>query len=91
MARNNLGAAYLMQGRLDESVKHLSDAKALDEDYPLPYYNLAIVEIVRGRTEEGERLFSEAAARGFKSSATDGMLQTVSRAFAEVQGIPLKG
>lgn len=90
MARNNLGAAYLMRGHLDEAAQHLNEAKALDEGYPIPYYNLAIIESVRGRIEEGERLFSDAAKRGFKSSATDHMLEAVSRAFAEVQGIPLK-
>ncbi len=85
---NNMGACQLMMGQLDQGEKTLKAAIKLDEKNPMPYYNLAIVEHVRGNAEEGERLFSIARDYGYTASNTEQLISKVGVAYARYQTVP---
>ena len=88
MALNNLGAAKMELGRIDEAEMPLGEALALDEDYPMPYYNLGIIEAVREDHARSDQLFAKARQLGFRPSAVDKMIMRVGAAYARVQSFP---
>jgi len=88
MALNNLGAARMELGRIDEAERPLSDALDLDADYPMPYYNLSIIEAVRKDHTRSEQLLAKARQLGFRPSAVDKVIMRVTAAYARVQSFP---
>jgi tetratricopeptide (TPR) repeat protein len=79
MALNNLGAAQLNLGRLDEAAARFNQALRVDPEYPMPFFNLAIISAARGEDEEAGRSFQEAVARGYTRSTLDRVIQTGQR------------
>ena len=88
MALNNLGAAKMELGRIDEAEVPLGEALALDEDYPMPYYNLSIVEAVREDHARSDHLLAKARQLGFQPSTVDKAIMRVGAAYARVQSFP---
>jgi tetratricopeptide (TPR) repeat protein len=85
MARNNIGAARMELGDLDQAERGLRDALRRDPDYPLPYFNLGVIAHVRGDTDEGERLISVAAEKGYAGGSIDKAIERVAAAYARFQ------
>ncbi len=56
-AHNELGAALLELGRIDESLHEFEVALTIDPDHVLACTNLALVLAARGGTEEAIRLY----------------------------------
>jgi Flp pilus assembly protein TadD len=75
----------MLCGNLDIAATNLESAIRLDEKYPKPYYNLAVIEHVRENFDEGERLFALAAKLGFSGSASDKLVEAVQSAYASAQ------
>ena len=90
MVQNNIGAAYMMLGELEKAKKNLDQAKSLDPKYPLPYYNLAIVEHVRGNIDDGELLFQKANKLGYSRSNTDKVIHSVGEQYARLLALSVK-
>ncbi len=88
MALNNIGAANMELGRLDEAETHLLQALELDDAYPLPYYNLAVVAAVRGAPERSDDMLLNARQRGFSQSLSDNVIARVAAAYARIQSWP---
>lgn len=85
MTRNNIGAARMELGELDEAERELRAALQKDPDYPLPYFNLAVIAHVRRDTVEGDRLISVAAEKGYTGGPIDEAISRVGAAFARLQ------
>ena len=76
MTLNNIGAAQVDLGRLDEAERSLEAAIAIDPQYPLPFFNLAVVHSARNDREHAERAAAEAARLGFPGSTMDAVRRT---------------
>ena len=85
MARNNIAAAHLELGELDEAEKELRRALRKDADYAIPYFNLAVIAYVRGDAAEGDRLIALAAQKGYTAGRIDQLITRISAAYARVQ------
>jgi tetratricopeptide (TPR) repeat protein len=85
MARNNIGAARMELGEIDEAERDLRRAIANDADYAIPFYNLAVIAYVRDNATEGDRLISMAADRGYSGGRLDQMISRVGAAYARLQ------
>jgi tetratricopeptide (TPR) repeat protein len=85
MALNNIGAAQMELGDVEQAERSLRLALQKDPDYPLPCFNLAIVAYVRGDAAEGDRLVSMAAEKGYSGGAVDKAISRVGAAYAQLQ------
>lgn len=85
MAHNNIGAARMELGGLDQAERDLRYALQRDTDYPLPYFNLAVIAYVRGDAAEGDRLVSVAAEKGYTGGSIDKLIERVAAAYARFQ------
>lgn len=77
MGLNNLGVAYLRLGEIDEAQRHLLEALKIDQLYPMPHYNLAIIEFLRGNMYQGEHHLAESKRLGFTGGKIDRALDYV--------------
>ncbi|WP_428380976.1 hypothetical protein [Nevskia ramosa] len=75
MATNNLGAAQLELGQVNEAEQTFISALAQDPLYPLPHFNMAIVHELRGNRAEAIEAVEMARQLGY----TGGTLDTVVR------------
>lgn len=85
MALNNLGVARMHLGDLDQADTALAAALDRDRDYPIPYFNRAMIAYVRERTEEGNALLAAAKQRGFADDRIVRIVAQVSEAYARFQ------
>ena len=85
MARNNIGAARVQLEKIEQAAADLRHAMANDPDYPLPYFNLAIIAHVQGRVSEAENLLSIAAAKGYSGGPLDRLISSVGTVYAGLQ------
>ncbi len=60
---NFIGYAYMEKGDEDEAVKRFSIATQLNNDFALPFYNLAEIEYKRQNYEKAIKLYEEALKR----------------------------
>jgi tetratricopeptide (TPR) repeat protein len=58
--------AQMSQGQLDAADKDLSDALARDDKQPLVYYNVAILRLKQGRTDDALKQLEASFLNGFK-------------------------
>jgi tetratricopeptide (TPR) repeat protein len=85
MARNNIGAARMELGEIDQAERDLRHAIRNDADYAIPCYNLAVIAYVRGEAAEGDRLIALAADRGYSGGPLDQLISRVGAAYARLQ------
>ena len=90
MTQNNLGAMKLNLGRLDDAEPHFQAASELDPEAPLPRYNLAMLEQMRGNTEKAKLLLREAQRLGFSNTGYDKLIQSAGEALANIEGRGIK-
>jgi predicted Zn-dependent protease len=57
--------ADMAQGKLNDADKELSDAAARDPKQPLVYYNLAVLRVKQGRTDDALKQFEASFLNGF--------------------------
>lgn len=84
MAFNNLGAAEMESGRLEDAEKDFTRACNLDHEYPIPYYNLAVLEAAREDYERSEKLVNKARFLGYTSNAFDQAVERIGSAYARL-------
>ena len=90
MTQNNLGAMQLNLGRLDEAEPHFRAAGELDPEAPLPRYNLAMLEQMRGNTEQAKSLLNEVQRLGYSNTGYDKLIQAAGEALAKIEGRGIK-
>ena len=86
MVRNNIGACQVNSGRLDAAESELKAAWALDDQYPIPVFNLAILARARGQDDEAERLRATAARLGYRAATRDRLIAAGGRVLAAIEG-----
>lgn len=86
MALNNLGAAHLRTGDFAAAADALRSAIAVDPQYPIPYYNLAIERAVAHDHSEAARLAAEAERLGFRRTRIDDILLEAQALWARLEG-----
>jgi hypothetical protein len=57
--------AEMTQGKLDDAEKELTDATTRDPKQPLVYYNLAVLRLKQGRTDDALKAFEASFLNGF--------------------------
>jgi len=86
LALNNLGAAELALGRTEVARSHLEASISVDDENPLPFFNLAVLSQAAGQADEAEKWFSEATKRGFSRDAIDKVIMASQSRFAQTDG-----
>ena len=86
MTYNNMGLAHLGLGRLSEAEQHFIRAIEIDSEYPLPYYNRALLEQIKGDTEEAASLLKKSQTLGYSRTTYDKLIQTASSILAHIEG-----
>lgn len=71
MAQSNLGAAWLSLHRMEEAEVCLRRAIELDNQYPVPWVNLAVLAMLRGETQQARVHLLEAQSRGMSRVSID--------------------
>lgn len=90
MALNNIGAAHLRLGHLDEAESALRRALALDEKYPLPHFNMAVLHEMRGNRTLAEKALAEAVALGYSGGTVDTIINHAHVLLARAEGRGVK-
>lgn len=85
MALNNRGACHLELGDLNSAKRDLSDALQLDSLYPIPHFNLAVIEMARDRESESQQHLETARKLGFTGGSIDLILNRVKTAYAKLE------
>ena len=86
MTLNNIGAACLSLGRLEAATKAFEEALRIDPQYPIPFFNLAVVRQVQGDSAEAARLQEKASKLGYTQGSTDRLVQSAQAVLARVEG-----
>lgn len=86
MTLNNLGAAHLGLGRLDAATQAFEEALRIDPQYPIPFFNLAVIRQVQGNTAEAAQLQERASALGYAQGGADRLIQSAQAVLARVEG-----
>lgn len=84
MAENNLGAACLELGELDEADAALRRAIAADRSYAIPHFNLALVAKASGNEIAAAEHIAEAVRRGFSGGRMDAALTALGTGYARL-------
>jgi tetratricopeptide (TPR) repeat protein len=86
MARNNIGAAHLELGQFDDAKRAFSEAVALDAEYAVPQFNLAMIAGLEEDDAEKEHRLERAAALGYSQSAIDNFVRNAGAVLARFEG-----
>lgn len=86
MAINNLGAARLGLGQINEAEQAFTDALAQDPLYPLPHFNLAIVHELRGNRAGAAEAVERARQLGYTGGTIDTVIRKSQSLLASVEG-----
>jgi tetratricopeptide (TPR) repeat protein len=68
MSYNNIGASCMEMGYYQKAVESLERATEVDEDYAIPYYNLAIIATIRNDDELVNRYMTKLSALGYATT-----------------------
>jgi hypothetical protein len=90
MTLNNIGAANLALGHLEESERAISEALALDREYPLPHFNMAVLHELRGNRILAEQSLAESKRLGYFGGTIDSIVKRAQSLLARVEGRMVK-
>lgn len=85
MVHFNLGSAYLNAGNIDEAEVHSTRALELDNQYPLPHVNLAMVEWMRENKVRAAEHLKLAADLGYRGTTMDQLINKTQSIYAKIQ------
>ena len=86
MTLNNIGAAHLNLGNLDESEGAFKEALALDDKYALVRFNMAVLHEMRGARMLAEKALADAARLGYSGGGLDMVINRAQSILARVEG-----
>lgn len=85
MALNNRGVCHLELGDLDSAERDLIEALELDPLYPIPHFNLAVIEMARDQESESHHHLAASRELGFTGGGIDQILDRVKTAYAKLE------
>lgn len=85
MTENNLGACSIEMGSFAEATKHLKRALEIDQNYAIPYVNLAAGHQLSGEPELAEECLAKARSLGYSGGSSDQALSSLSERYAQMQ------
>jgi len=86
MTLYNSGLARLLLGEIEEAESLFHQALALDSLYPLPHFQLAVIQQVSGNESEAEKSRLRAKELGYTESTSDRLVQFSQRLLANLEG-----
>jgi tetratricopeptide (TPR) repeat protein len=86
MTQNNIGAVLIREGNLDQAEERLAQALRLDNQYPIPYYNLALIGELRGDREAAAASLSTAQSLGYEQTNIDEIANKAASILATIEG-----
>jgi len=86
MTQNNIGAVLIREGNLDQAEYRLAQAIQIDDQYPIPYYNMALLGELRGEREAAVRSLSTAQSLGYRQTNIDEIANKAASILAIVEG-----
>lgn len=86
MAFNNVGAAQLELGRLEEAEAAFREALTADPEYPIPHFNLAVLSTIREDSLAAHEHAGAAMELGYSRDAGDQILHAASTILARIEG-----
>ena len=86
MTLNNIGICYLELGDLENARKYLESALKLDEESPLPYYNLSLVSEIEGDHDLALKQFNTSVELGYSRTNVDKMIHKAGEIYARIEG-----
>jgi tetratricopeptide (TPR) repeat protein len=86
MTQNNIGAVLIRDGRLDQAEERLVQAIRIDDQYPIPYYNMALLAELRGDRKAASESLSTAEALGYRKTNIDEIANKAASILATIEG-----
>lgn len=86
MSFNNIGTALLHMEEYNQSKDYFEKAITIDESYPLPHFNLAIIYLIEGNREMAHNYYRDAGKLGFKGTSFDKLVNKIQELYASVEG-----
>lgn len=86
MALNNIGIAQLNLGDLDSAEVTLARALDVDPLYPLPHFNIAVIQEMRGNHAGAVRALKTAQELGYSGGTIDAVISKSQSLLARVEG-----
>lgn len=90
MTLNDIGAANLALGNLEESERAFREALALDREYPLPHFNMAVLHEMRGNRILTDESLAESTRLGYSGGTIDAIVNRAQSLLARVEGRGVK-
>ena len=84
MGLNNLGVAHLELGEIERAEEYFWSALRIDQKYSLPYYSLAIIELLRENTSQGEYYLAKSNRLGYSQGKIDSALDRGKAIYARI-------
>ena len=86
MTWNNIGAAHTELGDWSAAREALGQALAIDGEYPIPHFNLALIAAAEGDHEEAQREAEAARRLGYRAMSIDQLIQQAGFLLARIEG-----
>jgi tetratricopeptide (TPR) repeat protein len=86
MTQNNIGAVLIREGNLDQAENRLAQAIRIDDRYPIPHYNMALIGELRGDREAAVESLSTAQALGYRQTSIDEIANKAATILATIEG-----
>ncbi|MDH3276335.1 MAG: hypothetical protein OEM99_17530 [Gammaproteobacteria bacterium] len=86
MTQNNIGAVLIREGNLDQAEERLARAIRIDDQYPIPYYNMALIGELRGDREATAESLTTAHSLGYQQTSIDEIANKAASILATIEG-----
>jgi tetratricopeptide (TPR) repeat protein len=86
LALNNLGAAEMCMGHFESAEEYLRRSIVIDDENPLPYFNLARLYLLLEDPVRANEYLSEARRRGYTGGLSDSLIRAAQNRFAHTDG-----
>lgn len=86
MTLNNIGATLMHEGHLDPAEERLAQAIGLDSEYPIPYFNLAVIAELRGKKDAAAQSLATAQQLGYRNTSIDKVITKAASILAYLEG-----
>lgn len=87
MVKNNISTVYIRKEQYEEAEKYINDALHIDDKYPLPYFNLFIINMVNGKKEECMNNIEKSRKLGMNNSKIDKFIKNMQSVYADIQSV----
>ena len=85
MTRNNIGVAAMQLGDIAKADLAFREALAVDREYPIPHFNLAVLATAGGDDVTASRELAEATRLGYEASRSDAVIRSAQQVLAVIE------